>query len=92
MPLLLMRHRVSNFDDWHHCFIGETVIRFGHGARHEQFFRSHSDPSEVWVLLDWDDLVRVRLFLKSDDLMDFMERAGVQEQPDFWILEGGDTS
>lgn len=91
MPLLLMRHKVKDFETWSHWFIAEAGIRYGHGARHESFFRNVNDPGEVWMLLEWDDLFRARLFALSDDLLESMERAGVLEQPDFWILEGGDT-
>ena len=40
------------------------------------------------MLLEWDDLFRAHLFVKSDELIEAMIRSGVTDDPDYWFLEG----
>ena len=87
MPALLIRHRVRDFATWQRVFHEEATTRHANGSRRERLFRSETDASEVWLLLEWDDLFRARLFVKSDDLRTALARAEVIDQPDYWYLE-----
>ncbi len=87
VPVLLIRHKVTHFETWRQAFLEDGSIREANGARGSRFFRSDVDPSEVWILLEWDDLYRARLFVKSDDLIEAIVRGGVTDHPDFWFLE-----
>ena len=87
MPFLLIRHTVTDFDTWRRAFDENAGVRRANGAEDWRVFRDGSDPGEVWVLLEWDDLMRARLFANSDDLIDELLRAGVAFQPDYWFLE-----
>ncbi len=90
MPLLLIRHNVADVETWRHWFAAETGTRYAHGARLERVFRNVDDPSEIWLLIEWDDLFRARLFVTSDDLDAAIDQAGVADWPDHWFLEGDD--
>ena len=87
VPALLIRHKVTNFDDWRQVFSDETATRRANGARGGRIFRNHADPDETWVLLEWDDLERAHLYVRSDDLIEALVRAGVADHPDYWYLE-----
>ena len=87
MPFLLIRHKVPDFDTWQRSFDQDAGIRRANGSSGWRIFRGGSDPDEVWVLLEWDDLMRARLFANSDDLIDQLIRAGVANHPDYWFLE-----
>lgn len=90
MPALLIRHAVTDFDRWRTVFQEDEVTRRSAGARSEIVFRSANDPEEVWLVLQWDDLFRARLFARSDDLVDTLTRAGVTQRPDIWYLDDVD--
>lgn len=87
MPLLLIRLRVHDTDRWERVFIEEAPTRQANGARRELQFRSATDANEVWLLIEWDDLFRAELFVKSDDLRAALIRADVADRPDYWYLE-----
>jgi hypothetical protein len=90
MPTLLMRHHVRDFDAWKRVFLDEADTRRANGARGERLFRTSADPTEIWVMLEWDDLFRAELFVKSDDLSAALIRAGVIDSPDYWYLDDTD--
>jgi heme-degrading monooxygenase HmoA len=82
---------VADYDAWKRVFDGESAIYRANGSSGSRVFRSKSDPSEIWLLMVWDDLDRARLYTRSDDLLDLMERAGVIDRPDYWYLEEPDS-
>ncbi len=90
MPVLLIRHKVANYETWKRAFLEDAGTRQANGARGGRFFRNDADSTEVWILAEWDDLFRARLFVKSDDLIESIVRAGVADHPDFWFLEESD--
>jgi hypothetical protein len=87
MPALLIRHRVRDFGIWKRTFLDEADDRRAYGSQSERLFRSAADANEVWLLLEWDDLFRARLFVQSDELRAMLDRSGVIDHPDYWFLE-----
>ena len=90
MPCLLIRHKVADYAIWKPLFDEHEATRRANGSQGGRLYRSADDPREVLILLDWDDLLRARLFVDSDDLRMAMQRAGLADQPDVWFLEDGD--
>ncbi|MDQ3694780.1 MAG: cyclase [Chloroflexota bacterium] len=90
MPAMLIRHKVTDYDAWRPVFDEHGLTRRANGSRGGRIYRGASDPNEVVILLEWDDLERARLFADSDDLRETMARAGVTDRPDIWLLEDGD--
>jgi hypothetical protein len=84
---LPIRHKVDDYERWKQLFDGDAELRLAHGSGCARVFRNDSEPDEVWLLLEWDDLARARLFARSEDLVDFMNRAGIADHPDYWYLE-----
>ena len=89
MPSLLIRHHVADYDAWKAVFDEHELTRRANGSRGGRLFHSSTDPNEVLLLLEWDDLDRARLFADSDDLREVMARAGVTDHPDIWFLVDG---
>ena len=90
MPWLLMRHQVHDLVTWKQVYRDEAGTRRANGALREFQFYSATSTSEVWLLLEWDDLYRAELFVKSDEMGTALARAGVIGQPDYWYLEDAD--
>lgn len=87
MPTLLIRHKVADAARWQSVFDDHGINRRANGSRGGRVFRNAADPTELLILLEWDDLARARLFARSDDLRDALARAGVTDEPDMWFLE-----
>ena len=87
MPTLLIRLKVKDYAAWKAAFDQHASARRANGSRGGRLFRNAADPNEVVVLLAWDLLDRAHLFADSDDLRESMDRAGVADRPDIWILE-----
>lgn len=86
MPSLLIRHRVADYAAWKAVFDEQELTRRANGSQGGRLFHNATDPNEVLLLLEWDDLDRARLFADSDDLREAMARSGVTDQPDIWFL------
>ena len=79
----LIRHKVTDFDTWRRAFDEDAGTRRANGSRGWRIFRNSAEPDEVWILLEWDDLMRARHFAQSDDLIDVLVRAGITDLPDY---------
>ena len=92
MAVLLIRHRVRDFAAWQVVFTGDAAARRAYGARRERIYHDPADPEEVLVYLEWDDLDRADLFVRSYDLLEEMVQAGMADRPDVWIVQEVDWS
>ena len=84
---MLIRLQVTDFAAWLPAFASERAIRRAHGAEQERIFRNASDPSDVFVLLAWDDVERARLYAEADDVRVAAWQALVTAPPDIWLLQ-----
>ena len=66
-------------------------IRRESGAKGVRLFRNADAPNETVILIEWEDLEHARQFAQSEDLRETMERAGVADPPDIYVLEEVDT-
>jgi heme-degrading monooxygenase HmoA len=57
------------------------------GSRGGRLYRNATDPNELVILFEWDDLDKARTFAPSEDLRQIMQRAGVADRPDLYFLE-----
>lgn len=87
MPYLLVRHKVEDYAKWKPIFDEHGATRQASGSRGGQLFRNATDPNELVILLEWDDLEQARQFAQSEDLRQTMQQAGVADQPDVYFLE-----
>ena len=87
MPALLIRHKVADYAAWKPVFDEHGTNRAANGSQGGRVFQNSTNPNEVLILLEWDDLDRADLFVRSDDLSEAMVLAGVIDRPDIWTLK-----
>lgn len=90
MPYLLIRHKVTDYEQWKSAFDAHSLTRQANGCRGGQLFRNAADPNELIVLLEWDVLERARQFAQSEDLRLLMQQAGVVDPPTIYFLKDGE--
>ena len=49
--------------------------------------RNADDPNELVILLEWDSSENARRFADADETREGMQRAGVADEPDVYLLE-----
>lgn len=87
MTAMLIRLRVTDFAAWLPAFAVERAIRRAHGAQQERVLRNACDSHEVFVLLEWDDVERARLYAEADDVRVAAWQDLVNEPPTIWLLQ-----
>jgi heme-degrading monooxygenase HmoA len=87
VPHVLVRHKVRDFGKWKPLFDEHGATRRAAGSKGGYVLRSAEDPQEIVVLLEWDTVQKARQFTQSEDLKAAMERAGVADRPDIFLLD-----
>ena len=90
MPYLLVRQKVTDYEQWKSAFDAHGPTRQANGSRGGQLFRDASDPNEVIMLLEWDVLENARQFAQSEEWREVMQRAGVVEHSPICFLKDGE--
>src|SRR5438270_617920 len=87
MPYLILRVKVAEFSQplWLKWVTvrdkGGTNRQMPEGFRGEQLFRNASDPSEVLILQEWDQLDQAHQFVQSTELQQELNLLGSTQQP-----------
>jgi len=94
MPYVLIRHKIEDYAKWRPEYDEHGASRRkASGCKGTHVFRNSENPNEIVILLEWDELENARQFIQSEDLREAMQRAGVADQPDIYILDdAGRTS
>ncbi len=87
MPHMLVRHKVRDYARWKSDFDAFSATRKANGEKSYQLFRLDDDPNNTVLLLEWDNLDNARNFVKSEELREAMQKAGVCEEPEVYYLE-----
>jgi hypothetical protein len=87
MSYLLVRHKVAEYKKWKPVYDKHAAMRKAGGSQGARLLRSVSNPNEITLLFEWNDLDKARQFTMSEDLKKAMQEAGVTGQPDISFLE-----
>jgi heme-degrading monooxygenase HmoA len=87
MPHMLVHHKVRDFGKWIPFFDRDESRRKTSGSKSAQVFQNVEDPTDVFILFEWDSAENARKFGKSEDLKKIMEQAGVIGIPHMHILK-----
>jgi uncharacterized protein (DUF1330 family) len=90
MPYLLVRQKVTDYEQWKSAFDAHSVTRQANGSRGGHLFRNASDPKELVVLLEWDVLENARQFAQSEEWCEVMQRTVVVDHSTIIFLKDGE--
>ncbi|HUK29785.1 MAG TPA: hypothetical protein VLV89_01650 [Candidatus Acidoferrum sp.] len=86
MPFLLVRHKVSDFDQWKRVFDSHAVAQQRAGLKIIHIMRNVEDPSEVVLFFEAQTIEGARGFVLSPDVPQSKEQSGVTDKPDIYFL------
>ncbi len=91
MILVIVRHKVEDYAQWHKVFTEHGAVRKSHGSKGARVLRNLNDDHEQFVISDWDTMEAARAFVEDPRLREAMQRAGVTDKPDIYFVEQSDT-
>lgn len=80
MPRFIARCRTRDFSAWKDAYEQGAPQRQAMGVERQQILRSVDDPNEFLLLIETDDLDRVRRDMESDEFRARIARSGVIER------------
>ena len=89
MGMLMIRHKVKDYDQWRPMFDKHSLMQQAAGLSNPRVFRSADDKSEIVVVFDTKDTERAKDFAASPNLRETMAKAGVMDDPTIYFLEFG---
>jgi hypothetical protein len=81
MTVLVVHHRVRDFDAWKPIFDEHESSRRRYGAERHWIYRTVEDPSDVVVAVEFPSEEGARGFLEDPGLREAMQRGGVEGEP-----------
>jgi hypothetical protein len=81
MTILVVHHRVRDFDAWKPIFDEHESARRMHGASRHWVYQTADDPNDVVVAVEFPSPDRAQEFLDDPSLQEAMNRAGVEGTP-----------
>jgi hypothetical protein len=87
MALLLILHRVADYDAWWQVYDSVADMRESAHVTSGSVRRMADDPNNVLVLHNFDSVEAARAFTTLPKLKEAMQRAGVQGEPRFEFYE-----
>jgi hypothetical protein len=87
MPHMLVHHKVRDFGKWKPFFDRHESARKTGGSKSALVFQNVEDPTDVFILFEWDSVENAKKFGMYEDLKKTMEQAGVIGIPHMHILK-----
>jgi heme-degrading monooxygenase HmoA len=87
MPHMLVHHKVRDFAKWKSFYDRDESNRKSHGSKGAQLFQNAEDPTDVFILMEWDLAENAKKFSMSEELKKTMEAAGVVGAPHIHMLK-----
>lgn len=85
MVRMFIRHPVSDYAKWRAAYDAFDEERAGIGVTAHAVYSEASDPNDVMVTHDFDDLSTAQSFADSSRLREVMADAGVAGAPTIWF-------
>jgi len=79
--ILMVEHRVTDWDTWKRGFDAHRDVQERHGATGYLIYRRQDDPTVVAVLMQFPSRGHLEGFMNDPSLADAMESAGVVGVP-----------
>lgn len=87
MAKVIVQHHVEDYGKWKPVFDEHGEVRRTHGATGHTINRGIEDKNAVVIVNEFASLEGAQAFLTDPSLKDAMSRAGVDSEPNVWVVE-----
>jgi hypothetical protein len=87
MVRMFVRHTVHDYKDWRKGYDTFDAERRTLGVTAHGVYQGVGTPNDVTVWHDFATIEKARIFAQSKRLMDVMQHAGVESQPEIWFTQ-----
>jgi hypothetical protein len=87
VTILVVHHRVRDFDAWKPVFDEHEEIRRKHGATRHWLYHAPGDGNDVVVALQMPSPEAAQSFMGDPSLADAMREAGVEGRPTIHVWQ-----
>ncbi len=87
MPKVIVQHHVEDYDRWYPVFEEHGEVRRSNGATGHIVHQGIEDPNTVLIVNTFATLDGARAFMADPALKEVMARAGVDSQPQIWVMD-----
>jgi hypothetical protein len=87
MPHIMVRHKVADFAKWKPAYEAHKDTRAAAGIKEGYVLQNVDNLTEVVLFLEVADVAKARAFISSPDLKAAMEKSGVTDKPDVYLLQ-----
>jgi heme-degrading monooxygenase HmoA len=82
MTYTVTHAHVQDFAAFQQSFAAGQALRKARGSRGARIFQNPSDPKDIIVLLEWEDLEGAQQHFQSTELREGQQQGGVLGRPD----------
>ena len=79
--VIIVQHKVNDFDTWKTVFEEHGVVRRRHGATGHEIYRATVDPNDITIVNHFPSKEGAEAFAADPSLKEAMERGGVISEP-----------
>lgn len=87
MIRMFVRHTVRDYRAWRKVYDGFREEQRRLGVRRQSVFRSTDNPNDITVTHDFQSLRAAKAFVRSRELKEAMQDAGVRSRPTIWFVK-----
>ena len=86
MVRLFIRHNVADYQAWRKVYDDFDAQRRSMGVTDDCVYQSIDNPNDVTAWHDFETAEEAQAIVGSDELKNAMQGAGVQGEPEIWIV------
>ena len=79
--------KVQDYDQFKSAFDANDAVRKEHGVTGARLYRGQGNSNDVCVVTDWRSQEQAKKFRHSDELKQILQKAGIADTSDFYIVE-----
>jgi hypothetical protein len=87
MAYVMVRGHVENFGRWKQGFAANAERRRAAGLKREHVLRDSSDPNEMAVVFETDDVAKARAYFESEASRQSRQQQGVTREGIYYPAE-----